>query len=119
VLDIAHLLRGGELLLSTGVAFPASDAELTQLVSHLVASEATGSPDGAGPAGLIVELGRRYPDALPPALLAAADELDLPVIELRRETSFVQVTEAVHALVVGAQLLALTAVRRGTPPLLA
>ena len=107
VLDIAHLLRGGELLLSTGIAFPTSDVELTELVSHLATG--SGSPDGAGPAGLVVELGRRYPDALPPALLAAADELDLPIIELRRETSFVQVTEAVHALVVGAQLAELRA----------
>ncbi len=109
VLDIAHLLRGGELLLSTGVAFPTSDADLTALVSELAAAGTPGAPGTSGPAGLVVELGRRYSDALPPALLAAADALDLPVIELRRETSFVQVTEAVHALVVGAQLTELRA----------
>ena len=109
VLDIAHLLRGGELLLSTGVAFPTSDVELTQLVSALAGAGADGSPASAGPAGLVVELGRRYRDALPTSLLTAADALDLPVIELRRETSFVQVTEAVHALVVGAQLSELRA----------
>jgi purine catabolism regulator len=100
VLDIAHLLKGGELLLSTGVAFPDADAELSQLVHALAA---------AGTSGMVVELGRRYDKELPAALIAAADETDLPVIELRRETSFVQVTEAVHALVVGAQLAELRA----------
>jgi purine catabolism regulator len=95
LLDISHLLKGGELLLSTGVAFPDSEADLADAVRILAA---------AGTSGMVVELGRRYASALPPALLAAAEEVDLPIIELRRETSFVQVTEAVHALVVGAQL---------------
>lgn len=93
--DIAHLLRGGELLLSTGLGFPLDDAELAGFVQQL---------DDAGVAGLVVELGRRFTEALPPALLAAAERRELPVIELRRETPFVQVTESVHALIVGAQL---------------
>lgn len=95
VLDITHLLRGGELLLSTGVAFPDDERELTAAIRRLAEG---------GTSGLVVELGRRYEDSLPPALVAAADATDFPVVELRRETSFVQVTEAVHALVVGAQL---------------
>ena len=99
VLDITHLLRGGELLLSTGVAFPDDDAALSAAV------EALGR---AGTAGLVVELGRRY-DSLPDALVRAGDEIGMPVIELRRETSFVHVTEAVHAQVVGAQVMALRA----------
>ena len=99
VLDIAHLLRGGELLLSTGVAFPEDD-ELAEQITALAAS---------GTSGLVVELGRRYVDALPSALLNAADAQSFPVIELRRETPFVQVTESVHALVVGAQLTELRA----------
>ncbi|MFL6071787.1 MAG: PucR family transcriptional regulator [Actinomycetes bacterium] len=100
VLDIAHLLKGGELLLSTGVAFPTDEVELAQAVRALAA---------AGTSGMVVELGRRYETALPAALLSAADETDLPVIELRKEIPFVQVTEAVHALVVGAQLIELRA----------
>jgi purine catabolism regulator len=93
--DIAHLLRGGELLLSTGLGFPADGASLTTFIEQL---------DDAGVAGLVVELGRRYPESLPPELLTAAESRELPVIELRRETPFVQVTESVHALIVGAQL---------------
>lgn len=93
--DIAHLLRGGELLLSTGLAFPADPDGLTAVLDELA---------DAGVAGLVVELGRRFVDALPPALLDAAERREMPVIELRRETPFVQVTESVHALIVGAQL---------------
>ena len=93
--DIARLLRGGELLLSTGVAFPEDPDELRALVVRLAE---------VGVAGLVVELGRRYPQALPAQLVAAADELGLPLVELRRETPFVAVTEAVHARIVDARV---------------
>lgn len=98
VLDISHLLQGGELLLSTGVAFP-DGHELVVAVRVLAQ---------AGTAGLLIELGRRY-DEIPGAVLEVADEVGFPVVELRRETSFVQVTEAVHALVLGAQVAELRA----------
>ncbi len=93
--DIAHLLRGGELLLSTGLAFPEDAAGLAGFADELADADV---------AGLVVELGRRFPDAVPPALLETAEGRGLPVIELRRETLFVQVTESVHALIVGAQI---------------
>ncbi len=98
--DIAPLLRGGELLLSTGLAFPSSDDALASLIQELAE---------AGVAGLVVELGRRYAGTLPEALTAAAETHGLPVIELRRETPFVQVTESVHALIVDAQVAELRA----------
>ncbi len=93
--DISHLLRGGELLLSTGLAFPEDPAELATFARQLA---------DANVAGLIVELGRRFAEHVPSALLEAAELHGLPVIELRRETAFVQVTESVHALIVGAQV---------------
>jgi PucR family transcriptional regulator, purine catabolism regulatory protein len=55
-------------------------------------------------AGLVVELGRRYPDAVPRCMVATAQRLGLPLVELRRPTPFVPVTEAVHALIVDAQV---------------
>ena len=93
--DIAHLLRGGELLLSTGVALPTSPAGLTSFVDELADVDA---------AGLVIELGRRFAGTLPEELRQAADRHGLPLIELQRETAFVQVTESVHALIVDAQL---------------
>src|SRR3954447_24667512 len=56
VSDIAHLLEGGELILTTGIALPESPAALTTYVDELAA---------VGVSGVAVELGRRYQRALP------------------------------------------------------
>jgi purine catabolism regulator len=93
--DIASLLRGGELVLTTGIGLPAEDAGLRRFIAELA---------GVPAAGLVVELGRRYLDTVPRAMVAAADRYRLPLVELRRATPFVQITQAVHALIVDAQL---------------
>ena len=89
--DIGRLLRGGELVLSTGIALPDSAAELAAYVDSLAE---------VGVAGLAVELGRRYATALPAALVAAAEARSMPLIELRREVAFIEITEAVHARII-------------------
>jgi hypothetical protein len=88
--DVARLLRGGELILSTGIALPESDEALASYVAELAA---------AGVAGLAIELRRRYVSALPPALIAAAEAAGLVLIEFRREVAFVEITEAVHTAI--------------------
>ncbi|WP_345699196.1 PucR family transcriptional regulator [Kitasatospora terrestris] len=93
--DVAGVLQGGELVLSTGIALPEDREGLARYVREL---------DEVGAAGLVIEFGRRYFDSLPKALVAAAERHGLPLIVLRRELRFVAVTEAVHALVVNAQL---------------
>ncbi|ROR41899.1 PucR family transcriptional regulator [Kitasatospora cineracea] len=93
--DVAGVLRGGELVLSTGIALPEDRDGLARYVRELAE---------VGVAGLVIEFGRRYFDSLPRALVAAAERHDLPLVALRRELKFVAVTEAVHALVVNAQL---------------
>lgn len=100
VSDIAHLLEGGELILTTGIALPDSGAALATYVDELSA---------AGVTALAVELGRRYRDALPPELVAAAERVGLPLVELRRETPFVAVTQAVHTLILDARTQELVA----------
>ncbi|WP_456236812.1 PucR family transcriptional regulator ligand-binding domain-containing protein [Catellatospora vulcania] len=98
--DIATLLRGGELVLTTGIGLPADDAGVRAFVNDLAE---------VGVAGLIVELGRRYTASVPRVMAAAAQKAGMPLIELRRPTPFVQITEAVHALIVDAQLAELRA----------
>jgi PucR family transcriptional regulator, purine catabolism regulatory protein len=99
--DIATLLRGGELVLSTGIGLSPSDDALRAFVSGLA---------GVGAAGLVVELGRgRFASSLPRAMITAAAAAGLPLIELRRTVQFVRITEAVHALIVDAQLTELRA----------
>jgi hypothetical protein len=94
--DVGRLLRGGELVLSTGIALPESPSGLADYVASLAQ---------VGVAGLAVELGRRYTGALPPALVAAAAARGVPLVELRREIAFIEITEAVHARIIDELLL--------------
>jgi Purine catabolism regulatory protein-like family len=93
--DAAHLLQGGELVLTTGVALPAEPALLARYASDLAV---------AGVSALAVELGRRYVGSLPSALVRAATDSGLTLIAFEREVPFVEITEAVHARIIDAQL---------------
>ena len=95
VADIAHLLRGGELVLTTGIALSSEPAALAGYVDELANVRA---------AGVVIELVRRWNDQLPAALVAAAERRSLPLITLARETRFVAITEAVGALILDAQV---------------
>ena len=100
VADIAHLLKGQELVLTTGIALPDERAALRSYVSDLAE---------VGVAGLVVELVRHWSDALPRALIDAAERHDIPLITLSRETRYVAITEAVNGLIVDAQIAELRA----------
>ncbi|MCL2731124.1 MAG: PucR family transcriptional regulator ligand-binding domain-containing protein, partial [Actinomycetia bacterium] len=54
--DIAGMLRGGELVLTTGVMLPDDRESLAAYADALA---------DVGAAGLVVELGRRYAEDLP------------------------------------------------------
>lgn len=98
--DIASLLSGGELVLTTGIALPEDSEGLTRFVDGLA---------GVDAAGLVIELGRRYTLQVPDALVGAARHHELPLIVLRRQVRYVEVTEAVHSRIVNAQLSELQA----------
>ncbi|MFD6611877.1 MULTISPECIES: PucR family transcriptional regulator [unclassified Micromonospora] len=98
--DIATLLGGGELVLTTGIGLPTDDAGLREFIGTLA---------DVGASGLVVELGRRYLTGVPRVMAAAAERRGLPLVELRRGTPFVRITEAVHGLIVDAQLTELRA----------
>lgn len=101
--EAGHLLRGGELVLSTGIALPPDPAGLTRYVADLAA---------VGVSAVAVELGSRYVRELPAALVAAARQHHLPLIMLRRETEFIAVTEAVHTQILDARVAELRAAER-------
>jgi PucR family transcriptional regulator, purine catabolism regulatory protein len=101
--DAAHLLQGGELVLTTGIALPADSALLARYAGELAA---------AGVSALAVELGRRYTSELPGALIRTAEERGMPLIAFEREVPFVEITEAVHARIIDVQLEELRASER-------
>jgi purine catabolism regulator len=101
--DAAHLLRGGELVLTTGVALPAEPVLLARYAAELAA---------AGVSALAVELGRRYVGTLPAALVDSAADSGLTLIAFEHEVAFVEITEAVHARIIDAQLEELRASER-------
>lgn len=93
--DAAHLLQGGEFVLTTGIALPPEPAALRRYAADLAA---------AGVSALAVELGRRFTGELPDALRAAAEDSGMALIVFEREVPFVEITEAVHARIIDTQL---------------
>ncbi|HTT52261.1 MAG TPA: PucR family transcriptional regulator ligand-binding domain-containing protein [Streptosporangiaceae bacterium] len=93
--DAARLLHGGELVLSTGIALPDEAPLLDAYVSGLA---------GVGASALAVELGRKFTGGLPAGFVAAAEAHGLPLIVFQHEVPFVEITEAVHALIISDQL---------------
>ena len=102
LVDIAPLLREGDLLLSTGIAMPETGEELAAYAASLAAS---------GVAGLVIELGRQWLE-LPAPLVAACEELDLPLVALRREVRFAAVAQAVGERIVDQQVAELREAQR-------
>ena len=101
--DAARLLRGGELVLTTGIALPDEEALIGAYVAGLA---------GVGVSALAVELGRKYTGGLPAAFVAAAEDRGLPLVVFTREVPFIEITEAVHALIIDDQLEQLRASAR-------
>lgn len=89
IYDISPLLKGGEVLLTTGLGLVAAGDEA---VERYVASLAR-----TGVVALCLELGRTF--ASPPAsLVAAARREGLVVVTLHGVVPFIEVTEAVYPL---------------------
>lgn len=98
--DPGPYLEGGELLLTTGLKLPVDDVEsMRGYVRRLV---------GAGVVGLGFGVGVSH-DAVPPALVDAAAELGLPLLEVPRRTPFIAISKAVSAAVAADQYQAVTA----------
>ncbi|WP_306323965.1 MULTISPECIES: PucR family transcriptional regulator [unclassified Streptomyces] len=88
--NIASLLKGGELLLTTGYGIGTRPAEQRAFVRKLAER---------GIAALVIELGQRF-SRLPSALVETARTAGLPLVQLHREVPFVTVTEEIHTEIV-------------------
>lgn len=101
VADIANLLKGGELVLSTGLGAGRDARSQRRFIRQLCDQQA---------AGLAIELGTSFHRRLPDALTAEASSRGLPLIVFRRQVRFVEITEVVHQELMSRQLALL---RRG------
>ncbi|MFC7936660.1 PucR family transcriptional regulator [Streptomyces sp. NPDC101221] len=98
--DPVPYMEGGELLLITALKLDAEDAEaMHRYVKRLV---------GAGVVGLGFAVGVNYDD-IPRALVEAARQEGLPLLEVPRRTPFLAISKAVSAAIAADQYRAVTA----------
>ncbi|MEU0070410.1 PucR family transcriptional regulator [Streptomyces sp. NPDC006332] len=98
--DPVPYMEGGELLLITALKLDAEDPEtMLGYVRRLV---------GAGVAGLGFAVGVNY-EEIPKALVEAAEQEGLPLLEVPRRTPFLAISKAVSAAIAADQYRAVTA----------
>ncbi|MFF5369456.1 PucR family transcriptional regulator [Streptomyces sp. NPDC013187] len=100
--DPASFLKGGELVLTTGMPLPEDAAGVRRYVEELTE---------VGAAALVIELVRRY-HRPPDALVHACRARGLPLVTLARDVNFLEVTQVVHALILGNQADAMRRTQR-------
>jgi purine catabolism regulator len=89
LVDPTEFLRGGELLLLTGVSLPAGPHAQHTYLRRLVA---------AGVAAVGFGIGLTWSE-VPPALVAAAERAGMPLLEVPRAVPFLAITRAVAAAI--------------------
>ncbi|MFJ1656181.1 PucR family transcriptional regulator ligand-binding domain-containing protein [Streptomyces sp. NPDC088337] len=98
--DPVPYMEGGELLLITALKLDAEDPEAMRRYVKRLAK--------AGVVGLGFAVGVNYED-IPAALVAAAEEEGLPLLEVPRRTPFLAISKAVSAAIAADQYRAVTA----------
>lgn len=93
--EVVEMVGGGRhLILTTGQGLPLEPAEQTRFITELAQ---------AGLAGMIVSVGGRFFQKMPPAFIEAADHLDFPIITIPREIRFVDITRTIHEQLISNQ----------------
>jgi purine catabolism regulator len=94
VANIGSFLRGGELLLVTGMGIGESEQEQRWYVRQLIEH---------GVAALVIQLGVTL-KRVPKPIVEEAERGGLPLIALNRDVPFVEITEAVHRTIINRQV---------------
>lgn len=93
VSNIRNLLNGGELILSTGVAWKENKEIFISIVQQLIES---------GAAGLCIEIGT-YLSSIPHEIIEIANQHHFPLICFKKEVPFVEITQDIHTLLINHQ----------------
>ena len=91
--DVLRWTKADELLLTTGYPLRSTPEALDDFVAQL---------NARGLAGIAVKLGR-YLEALPPEMLASADRLEFPVVQIPDGVGFDEIMNQVLSEVLGRQ----------------
>ena len=108
IYEIWPLLRGGEVLLTTGLGLVGASPEATEVYVRALARKDV--------AALLLELGRTFTKP-PEALVAAAAKHALPLVVLHGVVPFIEVTERVHPLLLDHQVEQLRTLERASAEL--
>jgi PucR family transcriptional regulator, purine catabolism regulatory protein len=92
--DPSNLLKGGELVLTTGIGPGSRDRDQERWIASLI---------GQGAAAVAVELGSTWRERVPDPVVRACADAGVPLVAFRRSVRFVEITEAVHAAVLNTQ----------------
>ncbi len=95
IYEISPLLKGGEVLLTTGLGLVGLGPGAVRAYVEAL--------DRQGVAALLLEVGRTFTHA-PDALVAAAREHDFPLVLLHGVIPFIEVTEAVHPMLITGEI---------------
>src|SRR3954453_18825008 len=90
----SDLLKGGELVLTTGIGAGTQERDQTRWIATLVEQ---------GPAAVMVELGTTWRERVPDPVVRACADADVPLVAFRRQVRFIDITEAVHSAVLNSQ----------------
>jgi purine catabolism regulator len=92
--DPSGLLKGGELVLTTGIGAGTRAADQARWIGTVI---------DQGAAAIGVELGTTWREQVPEPIVAACAAAGVPLVAFRRQVRFVEITEAVHAAVLHLQ----------------
>src|SRR5829696_4055093 len=92
--DPSDLLKGGELVLTTGIGAGERERDQTRWIGSLIEQ---------GAAGVAVELGSTWRERVPEPAVRACLEAGVPLVAFRRQVRFIEITEAIHAAVLNSQ----------------
>ena len=92
--DPSDLLKGGELVLTTGIGAGTRERDQTRWIGSLIEQ---------GAAAVAVELGSTWREHVPDPVVRACADADVPLVAFRRHVRFIDITEAVHSAVLNSQ----------------
>ena len=92
-METAKLLKGNELILTTGIHLKNNDDAFKHFIHQLITSKA---------AGLCIELGSSIQD-IPEFVQQLATDYQFPLIIFQEEVAFVEITQEIHSILINQQ----------------